>query len=823
MPADPSDSPLGGLSPADLLRQGAAEDTLADGVRGGFVPPSLEELAGIFPQFEVLGLIGQGGMGAVYQVRQRELDRVVALKILPPGIGEEASFADRFAREAKALAKLNHPGIVTIHEFGRSGEFYFIVMEFVDGMNLRELLQRGRISPREALAIVPQVCDALQFAHDHGIVHRDIKPENLLIDRRGRVKVADFGLAKLIGGEPELAASGSLQGEVFLTEAGKLMGTPSYMAPEQIDRPADVDHRADIYSLGVVLYQMLTGELPGKQLEPPSRKVQLDVRLDEVVLRALEKDPELRFQQASLMKTGVEGAGGTSKPSHRFAACGRCAWLVQIAGVLLFLAGLAGVFRDPASLPSSTSGRFVSTIADDHTIEERLVPIIRKHGPHTFVSRSKDSREWTITVRHVDEDVVRDEFQQIQEAVRTEMENMLTATEVRSISSKIFNGWLLVYSRLVIPGSLMGLVGALLLLAKTPSGRGKVLGRIALGVAMLSLPASALIRWAFPMDGVGTTAAMVVVAFGFAVAGRDSREGQGALIGVWILLFTWSVTLAGTQRMMIPSFGSGWVPVSIAANGVAPVREPEPPSAPAGMRLQIRKVTDSASGELMEHLVPHGPDGQLQTEQLRVSRNVIFWEQHVEGVSLSQKSGITEFLLSLDKEGGEQLAAATGVEHGWYRLAVVIDGKLQSVSARWGNPGRRFTFSGLGYGDAWNLVRSFPTWEQDIWGTPEWQWLGLLDAGNYSEAYAALAPLASSSVTAEQWQAAMERDRKPLGEMKTRRFKVAEESKSAPGLPGGDYLILQFDSVFSNKPAAVESVILTKAGDEWKLAGYSVR
>jgi capsular polysaccharide biosynthesis protein len=193
---------------------------------------------------------------------------------------------------------------------------YFFLMEFVDGVNLRQLLAQGRVSPREALAIVPQICDALQFAHDQGIVHRDIKPENILLDRRGRVKVADFGLAKIVGSKapltPSLSPSGGErvakpgEGSPVLTEAGKVMGTPQYMSPEQIQAPGEVDHRADIYALGVVFYQMLTGELPGKTLEPPSRKVQVDVRLDDVVLRALEKKPELRYQQASALKTEVE-------------------------------------------------------------------------------------------------------------------------------------------------------------------------------------------------------------------------------------------------------------------------------------------------------------------------------------------------------------------------------------------------------------------------------------------------------------------------------------------------------------------------------------
>ncbi len=168
---------------------------------GRFVPPKPEELASHFPQLEILELLGRGGMGAVYKARQKQLDRLVALKILPPGVSHDPAFAERFAREAKALAKLNHPNIVTSTNSGRrDGLFLLFLMEFVDGVNLRQLLNAGRIAPREALAIVPQICDALQYAHDQGIVHRDIKPENILLDRRGRVKMADFGLAKIVAG-----------------------------------------------------------------------------------------------------------------------------------------------------------------------------------------------------------------------------------------------------------------------------------------------------------------------------------------------------------------------------------------------------------------------------------------------------------------------------------------------------------------------------------------------------------------------------------------------------------------------------------------------
>src|SRR5580658_10585335 len=295
-----------GLCPECLMKGAFPTGPDSGGNASRFVPPTVEELAAHFPQLEILEFVGQGGMGAVYRARQKQLDRMVALKILPPGIGQDAAFAARFAREAKALAKLNHPGIVTIYDFGRADGLFYFFMEFVDGVNLRQLLHAGRISPREALAIVPQICDALQFAHDQGIVHRDIKPENILIDRRGRVKVADFGLAKLVGTDALTPALSHPMGEGGLTESGAILGTPQYMAPEQSAHPLEVDHRADIYSLGVVFYQMLTGELPSAKLVPPSKKVFVDVRLDEVVLRALEKKPELRYQQASQLKTTVE-------------------------------------------------------------------------------------------------------------------------------------------------------------------------------------------------------------------------------------------------------------------------------------------------------------------------------------------------------------------------------------------------------------------------------------------------------------------------------------------------------------------------------------
>jgi tRNA A-37 threonylcarbamoyl transferase component Bud32 len=307
----PADAP-GGMCPKCLLQWGFLRVEEPAPPRNGlgtpgqaFVPPSPAELAGLFPQLEILELLGQGGMGVVYKARQPKLDRLVALKILPIQTGRDPSFAERFTREARALARLSHPHVVAIHDLGEAGGLCFLIMEFVDGVNLRQLMQAGQVRPREALAIVPQVCDALQYAHDQGIVHRDIKPENILLDRKGQVKIADFGLAKLLG---EVATSANLTG------SGQVMGTPHYMAPEQVQRPLEVDQRADIYSLGVVFYEMLTGELPLGRFAPPSHKAGTDVRLDHVVLRTLEREPDRRYQHISELEADLKPLAAVPPP-----------------------------------------------------------------------------------------------------------------------------------------------------------------------------------------------------------------------------------------------------------------------------------------------------------------------------------------------------------------------------------------------------------------------------------------------------------------------------------------------------------------------------
>ncbi len=260
-------------------------------------PPTPADLAPLFPQFEVVELIGRGGMGAVYKARQRGLDRMAAIKILSTETSSDPAFAERFNREARALARLNHAGIVNIYDSGQAGGLYYFVMEYVDGANLRQLIRSRSASPSESLGIIAQVCEALQYAHEEGVVHRDIKPENILIDKRGRVKIADFGLAKLLGVQV---------GDITLTNTHQAMGTPHYMAPEQWESPLGVDHRADIYALGVVFYELLTGELPLGRFALPSQKAAVDIKVDEVVLKTLAKEPALRYQTANEIKSDVQ-------------------------------------------------------------------------------------------------------------------------------------------------------------------------------------------------------------------------------------------------------------------------------------------------------------------------------------------------------------------------------------------------------------------------------------------------------------------------------------------------------------------------------------
>ncbi|MHC4390976.1 MAG: serine/threonine-protein kinase [Planctomycetota bacterium] len=300
--------------------------------------------------------LGKGGMGVVFLATQMSLGRKVAIKLLAHELVEDAEFVLRFEREARALAQLNHANIVQVIDKGVCHGSYYLVMEFVDGVSLRDLLNDQKtLPPQDALKTVSAICDALDYAHGRGIVHRDLKPENILLTRGGQVKIADFGLARLVG-EPS---------ERRITRSNVIMGSLDYMAPEQRERAREADERADIYAIGVILYEMLTGELPIGAFDPPSKKIKLEINLDEVVLRVLAKDPDRRYQRASdvssaLAERMAEGAsrGGPAggwmdhakdrtrqfaerarrhPVGQRLAAAARAPKAVVVVGTFLFL------------------------------------------------------------------------------------------------------------------------------------------------------------------------------------------------------------------------------------------------------------------------------------------------------------------------------------------------------------------------------------------------------------------------------------------------------------------------------------------------------
>jgi len=215
-----------GLCPKCVLSEAAATTVPGGENAGRGGAPAIEAVRAAFPHLEIIELIGQGGIGFVYKARQPKRDRFVALKILPGSLSRDPAFAERFAREGRLLARLNHPNIVTVYDFGQANGFFYLLIEYVEGVNLWQGMRASRFTPEQALMLVPSICAALQYAHDEGVLHRDIKPENILLDTKRRIKITDFGIAKLVG---------EVRGGTGLTASGAAPGTPHYMAPEQIE------------------------------------------------------------------------------------------------------------------------------------------------------------------------------------------------------------------------------------------------------------------------------------------------------------------------------------------------------------------------------------------------------------------------------------------------------------------------------------------------------------------------------------------------------------------------------------------------------------
>lgn len=334
---------LGGLCSACMRRIAFAAPSMGGGTAGGtfpervfghWEPPLASEVATMLPEgsYAVECLIGRGGMGAVYQGMQIRLKRPVAIKLMRQDHGADERFRLRFQREALLLASLDHPGIVKVIDCGEAGpDLLYIVMELVDGVNLMEVIRSGGVSEKRALDIVEQVCSALRFAHDSGIVHRDIKPSNILLSRDGRARIADFGLAMAL--DPESDGS---------EDSG--IGTPSYAAPEQMRANGLVDQRADLYAVGVMIYQMLTGNLPQDRWKPPSEVVAVDPTWDKIVSKALESMPQDRFSGAEAMQEMLSRISPVDP--QRIRRRRRLPLLISAAVIVLLAVGLFLFIRE---------------------------------------------------------------------------------------------------------------------------------------------------------------------------------------------------------------------------------------------------------------------------------------------------------------------------------------------------------------------------------------------------------------------------------------------------------------------------------------------
>ena len=283
--------------------------------------PTLEELAALLPQYHFENLIAEGGMGAVYRAEQKSLGRHVAIKILPRSLTAEATYREQFKSEARLMGSLTYPHIVDIHDFGEAGDLLYIVMELLEGVTLYQRMRGEPLKQAEVVKILGQVCDALTAAHHKGVVHRDVKPENIFIEPGLRVKLGDFGIARQRRTDLESGESGESPQAAI---SGVRLGTPEYAAPELFDFQKHIDHRADIFSLGVVLYELLTGARPtGAFIAPSKRKAGVDKRFDDVVIRAMQFEPGDRYASTEEMKKELLRVLSVSSQPARSPAAGK--------------------------------------------------------------------------------------------------------------------------------------------------------------------------------------------------------------------------------------------------------------------------------------------------------------------------------------------------------------------------------------------------------------------------------------------------------------------------------------------------------------------
>ena len=352
------DSPLKihGQNPGELFGQALAE------TEKGLFSLSTEELQAFLTDFDVTRLIDRGGTGSgVFLARQPSLDRLVAIKVLTKEATLQNDRAgERFAQEARTMAQLRHPNIAMIHDFIEVEGIYCIIMEYIEGESLLTRLERAPLSFQSMISITEQICEALSYAHEFGILHRDLKPANILLTSDNQVKIVDFGIAKFFQRQTL---------NLLDTREGTIIGTPHYMAPEQ-QQGSSIDQRSDIYSLGIVMYEMLTGKVPQGRFRRPSKKVPIKPWIDPIVLKALDEDPKARHRSITEIQTSLHRGlkrhpittSQTRPIKHRRA---KLRWglialgLTLLSGFISLLVHYANTAPSPKQRTNSLGMRFV--------------------------------------------------------------------------------------------------------------------------------------------------------------------------------------------------------------------------------------------------------------------------------------------------------------------------------------------------------------------------------------------------------------------------------------------------------------------------------
>jgi serine/threonine protein kinase len=877
----PNPPSSGKPDPAALLALGLATQSAA-AATAATPPLSPDELAAEFPRLEILELLGRGGMGAVYKARQRDLDRLVALKILRPGLDADPGFAERFTREARALAQLNHPGIVTLYEFGKtSAGRYFILMEFVDGMNLRQLLAAGRLSPREALAIVPPLCDALQYAHDRGLIHRDIKPENLLIDRLGRIKIADFGISRLASegrdGSPSRPSGNT---SPILTSVGEVMGTPAYMAPEQRDRPAEVDHRADLYALGVVFYQMLTGELPAAgQLQPPSHRVQLDVRLDEIVLRALEKDPARRYAAASDFKTQIETvATGTFRPpanqttlKKRFYRIVSSRWFrfFPVAVLLLILISIikreaapanppnpaltpppAPISAPPAASPSPVLKTKQSPVAEDLSLKVESGELILKALAWQDEIEAKTGKPWSPSGVPIPDSLRVPALGQMEVLGLDGKQH----TRILSLSfqQKPYDAQSLLEVVMMNENGLDRVKGA----NTTSSRNSSYQTGDEFGWHSLSLDAgpaetipkhivlnirSTFGRWTRIDEITGDFKSTKAFSEGvFRNAPTEDREGYSYIN----LVRNHALNASTTQYGFVAVAKDGRRIASVitqgtSGNGVS--------SETHRFRIPLNDVLKFECYQRPVHVtsIPikmptqlagdHAPEIQQTNEWLSLVDSGDYAKSW-DNASASLRKQVTQddwsaacrkargaqgtSIVSRELKNIQSTTVLPGSAEGRYcvlQFTTVINNEsfAETVTMMQESPDN---WQVAGY-----LIRPRTALETTV-VAEALSWLSVIDQEHYEASWDYAADSFRKALTRGEWNQRLTSARTPLGETKFRQISTTQTVSNLPGAPDGHYVVMTFNTAFEHKHSAVETVTFEQTNDgTWRASGYFIK